>query len=69
MGKVKGKVIGHTDGLTVTVAHNPAKTAKGTDRLWIQIRQNDGKRWRVYETLSYPHAVDIAFILKPEGEK
>jgi hypothetical protein len=61
MSKVRGKLIGETHGLTVTVSHHPAKTSKGKERLWIQVRQNNGKKWKVYESLAYARAVDIAF--------
>lgn len=61
MGKVTGKLVGDAHGLTVTVKHNPAKTQRGKDRLWLQIRQNNGKSWKVYQCLSYTHGVDIAF--------
>lgn len=66
MGKVTGKLVGTAHGITVTVLHKPAKTAKGKDRLWLQIRQNDGKTWKVYETLAYARSVDIAFVSEPE---
>lgn len=65
MGKVSGAVVGHAHGITVTVLHEPAKTNKGKDRLWLQIRQNSGKKWKVYESLAYARSVDIAFVLEP----
>jgi hypothetical protein len=66
MGKVTGKLVGHAHGITVTVSHHPAKTAKGKERLWLQIRQNTGKKWKVYESLAYARSVDIAFVSEPE---
>lgn len=61
MGKIGGRKIGTVKGLTVTVNHLPAKK-RGKDRLWIQIRQHNGKRWRVYETLAYAKSVDVLFV-------
>ena len=66
MGKVHGKIVGSEHGLTVTVALKPPKTEKGKERLWLQIRQNGNKKWRVYECLSYARSVDIAFVSDPE---
>jgi hypothetical protein len=65
MGKVTGKLVGNAQGITVTVAHCPAKTTKGKERLWLQIRQNNGKKWKVYESLAYARSVDIAFVSEP----
>ena len=65
MGKVTGKLVGEAHGITVTVKHKPAKTTRGKNRMWIQLRQNDGIKWTVYESLAYPHGVDIAFVEKP----
>jgi hypothetical protein len=62
MGKVAGKIVGQAHGITVTVKHNSAKTSKGKNRMWLQIRQNEGKKWKVYESLVYPHGADIAFV-------
>jgi len=65
MGKITGKLVGRAHGITVTVNHNPAKTSRGKDRLWLNIRQNKGKQWKVYQSLSYTHGTDIAFVAEP----
>ena len=66
MSKVTGKLIGHTHGLTITAYPVTPKTAHGKERIWIQIRQNEGKKWRVYETLAYARSLDVQFVAEPE---
>jgi hypothetical protein len=59
--KVGGVVIGKFGGFTVYGHINTAKTAKGHDRLWIQIRQDDPKQWRLTTSLSYRQSIDVQF--------
>jgi hypothetical protein len=60
MAKVTGKLIGEAYGITITARyHHAAKNGK--DRIWIQLRQNNGKKWRMHTTLAYAKAVDVAF--------
>jgi hypothetical protein len=53
----------HTyEGLSVHVTPKPAKTGKGKDRVWIQVRQDQPtKAWRQAEALIYKNGVDILF--------
>ena len=59
--KITGKVIGKFKGLVIYAKLNEAKTEKGKDRIWIQIRQTGPRRRRVYECLSYARSVDVQF--------
>lgn len=36
----------------VTQCRFQLRVAKGKERLWLQIRQNNGKKWKVYESLA-----------------
>jgi hypothetical protein len=65
MGKVHGTPIGTNNGLTVTAALKKPR-GKGKERLWIQIRQNNGKKWRVYTCLAYARSLDVQFVAEPE---
>ncbi len=60
--KIRGRLIGRHEGIEIYVTPNNAKTQKGKDRVWIQIRQRTPKKWRVQTTLSYAKASDIMFI-------
>lgn len=66
MGKVNGTLIGTIRGLTVTAALQKPSTSNGKERLWIQIRQNNGKKWKVYTTLAYARSLDVQFVAEPE---
>ena len=66
MGKVHGTLVGTVQGITVTAALKKPRTGNGKERLWIQIRQNNGKKWKVYTTLAYARSLDIAFVAEPE---
>ena len=59
--KIKGKEIGRFKGVVVYANLHKAKTEKGKDRLWIQIRQTGPINRRVYQCLSYARALDIQF--------
>jgi hypothetical protein len=59
--KVGGTVIGTFSGLTIYGNVKKAKTSKGHDRLWIQIRQDDPKEWRLSTSLSYRRSLDVQF--------
>ncbi|MGA9060701.1 MAG: hypothetical protein WB341_03445 [Terracidiphilus sp.] len=58
--KVHADYIGEYQGLTIYGNLQKAKQS-GKDRLWIQIRQDQTKPWRVAASLSYARAVDIQF--------
>jgi hypothetical protein len=58
--KVHASLIGKYRGLTIYGNLQKAKRT-GKDRLWIQIRQDQTKPWRVAASLSYARAVDIQF--------
>jgi hypothetical protein len=59
--KVEGQVVGQFQGFSVYATVRKAKTPRGKDRVWFQIRQDEKKRWRVAESLSYMRAVDVQF--------
>ncbi len=58
--KISGELIGTFAGLRVYGRIRRAKR-RGKDRLWIHIRQDDPKDWRIAATLSYANSVDIRF--------
>jgi len=58
--KISGDVIGVFQGLTIYGKLHKAKRY-GKNRIWIQIRQDKAKRFRVSECLSYARAVDVQF--------
>jgi hypothetical protein len=59
-GKVTGRILGELEGIQVTAKVHRAKRT-GRDRIWFQIRQRDGKKWRVSATMSYARALDVQF--------
>jgi len=58
--KISGKKITSVDGLGIYINHIKPKKS-GKERLWISVRQEEPKRWRVAATLSYVNAVDVRF--------
>jgi hypothetical protein len=58
--KIKGEKLAEFHGLTV---YGRLKKAKlhGKDRIWIQIRQGEPKKYRVAESLSYMRSLDVQF--------
>jgi hypothetical protein len=58
--KISGELIGTFNGLRIYGRLSKAKK-KGKDRLWIHIRQDNPKEWRVAATLSYENSIDIRF--------
>jgi hypothetical protein len=58
--KVEAEIIGEFHGLTIYGKLQIAKR-DGRDRVWIQIRQNELKVYRVAESLSYARSADIQF--------
>jgi hypothetical protein len=66
--KVGGVVIGKFAGFTVYGHVSKAKTAMGHDRLWIQIRQDDPKQWRLTTSLSYRRSLDVQFERGESGD-
>ena len=60
MPKVSGKPIASVNGLDIYIQSMPAKS-RGKDRLWIQVRQNTPKDWRIAASLCYVNAFDIRF--------
>ncbi len=60
MTKIRGKKIASIEGLEIYVSHRKPKR-RGMERLWVSVRQNGAKKWRVGSTLSYSKAVDVRF--------
>ncbi len=58
--KISGELIGTFNGLRIYGRLSRAKK-KGKDRLWIHIRQDNPKEWRIAATLSYENSIDIRF--------
>ncbi len=56
--KISGELIGTFNGLRIYGRLSKAKK-KGKDRLWIHIRQDNPKEWRIAATLSYENSIDI----------
>ena len=62
--KVEAETIGEFHGLTIYGKLQLAKR-DGKDRMWIQIRQNAAKVFRVAESLCYGRSADIQFEAEP----
>ena len=60
MPKPKGKPIKKIEGLEIYVELKKAKT-KGKDRLWVSVRQDNPKKWRVASSLCYVNSFDVRF--------
>ncbi len=58
--KISGELIGEFNGLRIYGRVSKAKR-RGKDRLWIHIRQDDPKTWRIAATLSYANSLDVRF--------
>jgi hypothetical protein len=58
--KISGELIGTFNGLRIYGRLRKAKR-KGRDRVWIHIRQDNPKEWRIGATLSYANSIDIRF--------
>ncbi len=58
--KISGELIGEIAGLRIYGRISRAKK-RGKDRLWIHVRQDDPKQWRIAATLSYAKSLDIRF--------
>jgi hypothetical protein len=65
--KISGELIGTFNGLRIYGKLSKAKK-KGKDRLWLHVRQADGKKWRIAATLSYANSIDIRFEGDAAGE-
>jgi len=70
--KIPGTPIPLFKGLAVHVNYKPAKTKRGTNRVWLNIRQitaptdaQNATRWEVDEALMYVNSADIRFIEVP----
>jgi hypothetical protein len=63
--KVTGRRLCDFHGLKISGKVTKAKRT-GKDRIWIQIRQDSPKKFRVGSSLSYARAVDIEFVDDPE---
>ncbi len=61
MPKPKGPPITTVDGLEVYVSKEPSKTGRGRDRVWVSVRQETPKKWRLSASLCYVNAFDIRF--------
>ncbi len=62
--KISGELIGEFNGLRIYGRVSRAKK-RGKDRLWIHIRQDNPKEWRIGATLSYENSIDIRFESEP----
>lgn len=58
--KISGELIGTFNGLRIYGRLARAKR-RGKDRLWIHIRQDNPKDWRIAGTLAYQNSIDIRF--------
>lgn len=56
-----GPPVARFNGLVVYARLNKPKTPKGRPRIWLVIRQEAPKKWRVAESLSYVNGIDIQF--------
>jgi len=56
-----GTLIETVEGLKISVARAPSKTGKGKDRIWVSVRQDEPKKWRLAASLSYVNAFDVRF--------
>ncbi len=63
--KISGELIGEFNGVRIYGRVTRAKK-RGKDRMWIHIRQENPKEWRVAATLSYENSIDIRFESKKE---
>ena len=61
MPKPKGTPVASVDGLNVYVTKLPSITGKGMDRVWISVRQEAPKQWRLSASLCYVNAFDVRF--------
>lgn len=58
--KISGKPNYESNGLRIYFKSHPAKR-NGKDRLWVHIRQEKPKKWRIAATLSYVNSIDVRF--------
>ena len=58
--KVKGTPLAEFHGLLIFGLYKTAKKT-GKNRVWIQIRQGQSRRYRVAESLNYMRSVDVQF--------
>jgi len=58
--KIKGEPHIRFHGLLIFAKLKKAKRS-GKDRIWIHVRQNEPKRYRVAASLSYARSVDVQF--------
>lgn len=62
IGDWLGKADLEAHGLRVYLRLKKAKTVRGKDRIWINIRQKPGDpKWRQAEVLGYINGADIQF--------
>ena len=58
--KIKGKFLAEFHDLLIYGYFKAAKKT-GKNRVWIQVRQKDSKRYRVAESLAYMRSLDVQF--------
>ncbi len=58
--KIKGKEISKSNDLKIYARLQKPKK-KGKERIWISIRQDKPKKWKIAATLSYVNSIDIRF--------
>jgi len=56
----RGTLVAEQEGIKIFFKKQTPKR-KGKCRLWISIRQDKPKEWRVAATLSYVNAIDVRF--------
>ncbi len=60
LSKMTGVQIAKFDTLIINADLQRPKR-KGKNRIWLQIKQDEPKKWQVVATLSYKHGIDIQF--------
>jgi hypothetical protein len=62
--KYKTEPLAEVRGITITTSY--LKQKNGKELLWIEMRQKNGKRWKMYSALAYGRSADVCFIAEPE---
>ncbi len=71
--KISGELIGTFNGLRIYARMSKSKKG-GKDRLWLHVRQDNPKKWRIAAALSYTNSIDVRFegehgAAKPEADE
>lgn len=65
MPKHVGTKIATVHNVEVYALHQPSKTGRGKERLWITLRPEEGSAWRVGATLGFSRTPRIRFEKEP----